>query len=343
MKNFVVTALLFVIFINPLFPQINYRDIDAWLPDTIHLALGNTIELYNDNIAFLKLSDTLTKFSWDHAEGTSDDKKFQWTADHTGNINLKIKICNEGVSDSAMTILKVAEKTGAGTLNLLAIGNSLTNRGFEDQFIQISSDLSCSLNPVGTLGTTYKHEGHGGWRFDSFLRESSPFFFTDTVSISKYIMKNNFPDPDVIKISLGINDCYGNLAMDTILTNAYMLIDTVYHDCPNSLIIIALPSSCEKTGSGWLASYGKMDNFERYQLRIRELWKNIHNKYAYGKYKPNIHVSYDGLCIDRTNGFPEDNGVHPNKQGYMQLARGFSNTLNYYLKNYDRDTVKADK
>ena len=307
-------------------------DPDLWLPDTIYLALGNTIELYSDNIAFVRITDSLLNFSWEHERGVSDAGKFQWTADRPGNMELKIRCYkNNELIDSSRTIIKVSDKINAGRFNILAIGNSLTNGGFADQFSQISNDVSCILNPIGTQGTNVKHEGHGGWRFSSFLSEKSPFFIGNTINFKKYIENNNFPDPDIIKISLGINDCFGKLPMDTIVDYASRLIDVINIDYPGSLIIIALPTLCEKTGSGFIANYQSVENFYPYQIRIRELWKRLYDKYSYGRYKPNIQVSYDGLCIDRTNGYPKNNGVHPNQYGYRQLARGFSNTLNYYL------------
>lgn len=263
-----------------------------------------------------------------------------WTADRTGNFKLKIKCYyNDKLIGSARTTLIVTEKTNSGTLNLIAIGNSLTYLGFNDQFAQFSNDLSCILNPLGTLGTVYKHEGHGGWGFGTFLTERSPFFVKDTInnrsyiSIKKYIETNKFPDPDIFRISLGINDCYGKQPMDEILYSASLLIDTIHHDFPDALIIIAMPTTCEKTESVWIKDYKSIENFETYQLRIRELWKRLHDRYAYGKYLPNIQVSYDGLCIDRMSGYR--NAVHPNPEGYRQLARGFSNTLNYYLKYFN--------
>ena len=127
---------------------------------------------------------------------------------------------------------------------------------------------------------------------------------------------------------MGINDCYLNPSLEEIMSYAGYLIDIIYHDYPNSLIFIALPTTCEGTGIGWTSVYYSLDNYERYQLRMRELWKRIYNKYGCGHYKQNIQVSYDGLCIDRINGYPKNNGVHPNKLGYEELARGFSNTLN---------------
>jgi hypothetical protein len=320
---------------NKVLSQAEYNYSDLWLPDTIFLAKGNSIEIYNDNIAFLRSCDTLVSFRWEHNAGISDSSGFSWTADKTGNMNLKVKMyLGDELIGSACTILKVEEKASGRAYNLLAIGNSLTRSGFSEQYDQASKDLDIDLNPIGTQGTTVRHEGRGGWRFDSFLGKESPFFFNDTISLKKYVKVNNFPDPEIFKISLGINDCYGKLPMDTIFNNAFKLIDIVHHDYPDALIIVALPSSCEKTGSGWISSYGSMMNFERYQVRIRKLWKVLYDKYAYGKFHRNIQISFDGLVIDRTNGYPKNNGVHPNPGGYRQLSWGFSNTLNHYIRNH---------
>lgn len=334
MKKFFFAYTLLLIFGSPVLSKSIDYDPDLWLPDTVHLALGNTIELYNDNIAFIRLNDTLISFKWEHEKGMSDNKKFYWTADQIGIVKLTIKCfyINELI-DSAKTVLKVVDKKNAGIKNLLAIGNSLTGGGFNYQFQQISDDLSCKLNPIGTQGTKYKHEGHGGWAFSTFLSDKSPFFIQNTINFKKYIQDNNLPNPDIIRISLGINDCFGKTNMDNIMSAASRLIDTINHDYPNSLIIIALPTLCENTGEGWIANYHNLENLEPYQLRIRELWKRLSAKYSYGRYKPDIQISYDGLVIDRENGYPKNNGVHPNETGYRQLVRGFSNTLNYYLIN----------
>lgn len=307
-------------------------DPDLWLPDTIYLALGNTIELYNDDIAFIKLNDTSVHFSWAHEKGMSDSRKFYWTANELGNVKITIKCFHiSELVDSASTILKVVRKTNIGNKNILAIGNSLTESGYVYQFQQILHDLNFQINPIGTQGDIYKHEGHGGWMYSTFLSSVSPFYFQKTISYKKYIENNSLLNPDIIRIDLGINECYGNYPMNDIVRDASNLIDTINHDYPNSLIIIALPTISEKTGSGWIDDYGTLSNFEPYILRIRELWKRLYSKYSFGRYKSNIQVSCDGLFIDRTNGYPINDGVHPNSTGYCQLIRGFSNTLNYYV------------
>jgi hypothetical protein len=323
--------LAFIFVISTGIPVFSQYDHDLWLPDTIFLALGNTIELYNDNIAYIKLNDTSLRFEWTYLKGSSDGSKFFWTANQLGNIRLTVKCFqNDVLTDSATTIMKVVNKATSSARNLLAIGNSLTESGYNYMFPQILSDVYFPLTAIGTLGTTYKNEGRGGWMFSTFLGTTSPFWIQNSVSIQKYIQNNSLANPDIFRVSLGINECYLTYPMDDIVTNATTLIDKINSDYPNSLIIISLPTLCEKTGSGWIANYGNLSNFEPYILRMRELWKRLHAKFAYGKYKENIQISSDCLEINRTTGYPITNGLHPNSTGYKQLIRGFSNTLNYY-------------
>jgi hypothetical protein len=308
-------------------------DPDLWLPDTIFMALGNTIELYNDNVAFIRLNDNTLSFTWSFTKGASDGKKYYWTTNQTGNFRVRVTCKYNGVPvDSASTVIKVISKTVLEDKNLVTIGNSLTEGGYIYQIPQILSDLDFNVNPIGTQGTTYKHEGYPGWRFRTFLTDLSPFYFDSRINFKKYIETNGLPNPDVIRITLGINDSFGTVPIDTIFKHASRLIDTIYNDYHNSLLIIALPTSCEGTGTGWIATYGDLTNYEPYQLRLRSLWKKLYNTYSYGRYYPNIQVSYDGFFIDRINGYPLDHGLHPNALGHTQLIRGFSNSLNYYVK-----------
>ncbi len=329
MKNIILGCVLVTFWGTSSMSQTMDYDPDLWMPDTIPLALGNKIELYNNNIAFVRLNNRLIRFKWKHQVGSSDSLKWSWTANQTGSFKLTLNcFYHDILIDSTCTIIKVVDKINVGKKNILAIGNSLTASGFGYQFIQISSDLSFELHPIGTRESSVKHEGHGGWLFKSFLESGSPFHIDGSINFRKYIENNSLSNPDIVRISLGINDCFLNPSLNEIMNYAGKLIDIINHDCPNSLIFIALPTTCEGTGIGWTSAYHSLDNYERYQLRMRELWKRIYNKYGCGHYKKNIQVSYDGLCIDRINGYPNNNGVHPNKLGYEELVRGFSNALN---------------
>lgn len=333
-KKFLSFLLFLSVTWNSVFTQTMQYDPDLWLPDTIFMALGNTIELYNNNVAFVRLNDNTLSFTWSYTKGASDSKKYYWTTNQTGNFRVRVTCKYNGLPvDSASTVIKVIGKTVLEDKNLVSVGNSLTEGGYIYQIPQILNDLDFNVNPIGTQGTTYKHEGYPGWRFRIFLTDLSPFYFDNRINFKKYIETNGLPNPDVIRISLGINDSFGTVPIDTIFKHASRLIDTIYNDYHNSLLIIALPTSCEGTGTGWIATYGDLTNYEPYQLRLRTLWKKIYNTYSYGRYYPNIQVSFDGLFIDRINGYPPDNGVHPNVLGHTQLIRGFSNSLNYYVKS----------
>ena len=329
-----LSFLLFLPFIwKSTFSQAMQYDPDLWLPDTIFMALGNTIELYNNNVAFVRHNDNTLSFVWSFTKGASDSEKYYWTTDQTGNFGVRVICKYNGLPvDTASTVVKVVDKIVLEDKNLLSVGNSLTEGGYKYQIPQILNDLDFNINPIGTRGTTYKHEGYLGWRFRTFLTDLSPFYFDNRINFKKYLETNNLPNPDIIRISLGINDSFGTVPIDTIFKHASRLIDTLRNGYYNSLIIIALPTSCEGTGTGWTASYGDLTNYEPYQLRLRSLWKKLYNAYSYGKYYPNIQVSFDGLFIDRVNGYPSDNGLHPNALGHSQLIRGFSNSLNYYVK-----------
>ncbi len=138
--------------------------------------------------------------------GNADSGKWYWTSDKLGIFNLKIKCyLDGGLVDEESTILKVVEKVSGEDYILLTVGNSLTSGGFGYQYQQISTDLDFTLNTTGTRGTTVKHEGHSGWQFKTFLGTESPFHFDGTIDPAQYITSNELEIPDIVRISLGIN------------------------------------------------------------------------------------------------------------------------------------------
>lgn len=208
-----LSFLLFLPFIwKSTFSQAMQYDPDLWLPDTIFMALGNTIELYNNNVAFVRHNDNTLSFVWSFTKGASDSEKYYWTTDQTGNFGVRVICKYNGLPvDTASTVVKVVDKIVLEDKNLLSVGNSLTEGGYKYQIPQILNDLDFNINPIGTRGTTYKHEGYLGWRFRTFLTDLSPFYFDNRINFKKYLETNNLPNPDIIRISLGINDSFGTV------------------------------------------------------------------------------------------------------------------------------------
>ncbi len=315
----------------------NYQT-DPILPDTIPVALGNTIELYNDDVAFVHINETAYRFEWICNVGVSDKFKWSWKSSKFGIFPIRFRVYSgDNLLVEEESIIKVVPKVSNPSLNILAIGNSLTSGGFSYQFQQISQDLDFTLKPIGTQGTTYPNEGHSGWSFSQFLGSESPFYFNGTIDFKKYIQSNSLPFPDIVRIFLGINDCFSSRPMDAIYQSVDQLINSIKTAYPEALIFIAMPTLCENSGDGWIHDYGNLNNYYPYQLRIRELWRYLIKNYSGTALKKNVRITYEGLCIDRDNGYPlnsnmvHSGGVHPNAEGYKQLSRGFSNTLNYFL------------
>jgi len=307
------------------------------LPDTLFVALGNRIEIFNDNVAFVQLDNSSYSFEWEYDAGNSDAIKWYWTSDRLGSFNLRFKCYFEGsLVDEATTIVEVLPRVSGNSYNLLSIGNSITVGGIIYQYSEIISDIDVTLVPFGTRGTEVKHEGHAGWMFQSFLGTDSPFYF-GTIDLNQYITSNDFPVPDVVKLSLGPNDCYLSFEMSFIQQSADDLITYIREAFPEALILLAMPTLCENSGDGWISNYGSLTNYERYQLRLRELWEYFLATYSGSNGSQSVQVTYDGLSIDRDEGYPKVDGVHidgvhPNELGYRQLSRGFSNVLNRYLQ-----------
>ncbi len=289
------------------------------------------------------LGDNSYWFEWICDVGTSDAVKWSWACDRQGEFPVRFRVHNGNtLVDEETSVIKAVPKVSTAEKNLLTIGNSLTTGGFNEQFGQIIQDVDIPLNPIGTQGTVYPHEGHGGWTFSRFLGGESPFYVNGKIDLQNYIQSNALPVPDIIRIFLGINDCFSDDPMDSIYQSADQLIRDIETAFPEALIFIAMPTLCKNSGDAWIQEYGNLNNYYPYQLRIRQLWKYFLENYSGQRGSGNTRVSYDGLCIDRDQGYPFiDSGyftmtLHPNSTGYKQLTRGFSNELNYafYLEEY---------
>lgn len=318
-------------------------DLDMWMPDTFFLAAGNTIKIYNDNVAYIPADRRgQVFFDWTSPAGLQDTLGITFMGLSSGIYPVKVTAWSNSkkhLEASAFTILKVEPKVNMGSKLILAIGNSLTSAGWRYMAQEVDNNLDVSLTCIGTRGSTYLHEGVSGATLDYFCSSAeSPFRVNGSnLNFKQYIINNGFDNPDVVRISLGINDTY--LAIDTsiILRNARKIIDSLLSHIGQVKILISLPTSACNTTAGWITAYGSDVKYEPYMLRMRILQKTIYSEFSYGKYHMNVDVSYDGLVIDRDNGYPKtdgihDNGVHPSEAGYRELIRGTLNVMNHMYR-----------
>ena len=244
----------------------------------------------------------------------------------------------------------LADKT---PFRLLIVGDSLTHASTYPT--EVARLLKASGTNVELMGTHHPegvaegivHEGYGGWTWARFAthyepdpdgtyrKRSSPFVFLDeqnkpSLSVSKYFQTHfSGQKPDAIIVLLGINDCFGAppndmTAMDAHIDLTFLSADAVLASlreaAPDARIGFCLTPPANARDEAFKANYG-----DRY---TRQGWKAIQHRlvqrqleYVAKKNDPKIMIVPTELNVDPVDGYPDNNGVHPNTVGYHQIAQ----------------------
>ena len=263
--------------------------------------------------------------------------------------------------ERAQTTLHISRRdAGAGKpLRLLIVGDSLTNATLYPN--EIARLLSEPGNPKWTMLGTHKpvsvkpgvaHEGYGGWTWSSFLtrftpeapgvtagplarKSTSPFMFpaadgkSGVFDLPRYFREHcdNQP-PDVVTFLLGINDCFGadpnkpDAKINEVLDLADKLLAAFHKAAPKAILAVGLTTPPNSRQSGFTANY--QDKYPRWG------WKRIQHRLVQrmlerlsNREKDGIHIVATELNIDPVDGYPDNNGVHPNAIGYAQIGTSF--------------------
>lgn len=315
-------------------------DTDLYLPDTIYVAQGNSVKIYNDNVAYIPASKHgRCTFTWVTLIGNVIGDYLNVNTTGTGNYLTKIYAVNSmGVyCDSASTIIKVEPKIALGNKTILPIGNSLTALGWQYCRPVIDDSLNVTLTSIGLIGSDpNKNEGHSGWTTATFLGATSPFYIGGVINVPQYLINNSLATPDIIRISLGINEGF-SLTNPTSTINNLKTLVTKCLAVTGVKVIVVMPSTASNTIYGWMTNYSNTKNYEAYVLNIRQLQQLIHTNFAHGAYNANVDVASDYLYIDRNNNYPKtggyhNNALHPSAAGYRQLINGTLNDINHIFK-----------
>lgn len=271
----------------------------------------------------------------------------------------------------ARTLLRVvARNAGANrSVRLLVIGDSLTNATAYPN--EIARLLSGPGNPGWMMLGTHKpasarpgvaHEGYGGWTWDAFLsrynaalghkfdelgrRQSSPFVFPSAdgqpaLDIARYIRENCAGQPpDVVTVLLGINDCFSaspddlkamDAKINTVLRNAEKFLKAFRAAAPRAIFAVGLTTPPNSRESGFEANY--KGRYHRWG------WKRIQHRLVQrmlerlgGREREGIHLAPTQLNLDPVDGYPVNNGVHPNTAGYEQIGASYYCWLKWWLQ-----------
>lgn len=277
------------------------------------------------------------------------------------------------ILEQAKTVFRVAPADAGKDrpLRLLIVGDSLTAATIYPN--EIGRLLRLQGNPKLTMIGTHKreglsqpgvlHEGYGGWKWADFLgkwdpvpagvtagplarRSTSPFLFADArgkgvMNLPRYFKENGGLPPDVVTFLLGINDCFGappdkpdamDKHIDGVLDHAEKLLSAFREAAPEAVLAVGLTTPPNARESGFEANY--KGRYHRWG------WKRIQHRLVQkmlarfgGREKDNLVLVPTELNLDPVDGYPVNNGVHPNPAGYAQIGMSFYAWLKAWMKH----------
>jgi lysophospholipase L1-like esterase len=254
-------------------------------------------------------------------------------------------------------------------VNILIVGDSLTHATAWPN--EVARLLANEANPQWRMLGTHRpssaakgvaHEGYGGWTWQRFVskyepepdgthrKRSSPFVFLGDDEKPKLDVARYFDEhfdgqrPDVVFFLLGINDCFGakpddpeaiDARIDLMMHQADLLLADFHQAAPDADLAICVTTPPNARESGFEANYkGRYHRWgwKRIQHRLVErLLSKFERKSDASTVAVHFFVVPTHLNLDPVDGYPENNGVHPNGFGYRQVGASVYSWLKWRL------------
>lgn len=352
------------------------KALELTLPPTIFAAANEPTNIYFDNIVLTEnLGAYRFEVTCDIGKTLERSWTVQPTDNDLGGHPIHINVfgAEDKLIASASSLLSVVGnglKSSADPMRLLIIGDSLTNASAYPNEIArlLSQHESVNWEMLGTHKPTsaaegVAHEGYGGWTWSNFVsrfepnpdgnrKRSSPFVFADDGSQPQLNMHRYFQEkcdgqfPDYVVILLGINDCFSAPAddgpgvdarIDKMLAHAEQLLDAIHKAAPKAQIGFCLTTPPNARQEAFEANY--QNRYSRWG------WKRIQHRlvqrelqYVAARLDSHLSVVPTQLNIDPIDGYPVNNGVHPNGTGYKQIGA----TIYSWLQAKIADSNRTD-
>ncbi len=336
-------------------------ELQLTLPPVVYAVPGVPVSIYYDNVVLTQTPQAY-QFDVICSLGKNEIRRWtaKPTDDDVGDhlLEVVVKDASGKSLERAKTMVRVSPRNASAgkSLRLLIIGDSLTNATqYPNELARL---LSEPANPRWMMLGTHKpgsakpgvaHEGYGGWKWSDFLsryappgapnpsgrRTTSPFVFptadgnSGEFDLARYIREHcdNRP-PDVVLFLLGINDCFSanpddpDPKINEVLIHAEKLLGEFRKAAPHAILAVGLTTPPNSRQEAFEANYK--------QSYTRWGWKRIQHRLVQrmlsqfsGLEKDGIHLVPTELNLDPIDGYPVNNGVHPNAEGYAQIGASF--------------------
>jgi len=324
------------------------------LPPAVHAVAGEPLAIYYDNVV---LTETPERYRFETICPIGADGERCWTATPTdadrGDHPLRLRVSDgDRLVAEAVTTLHVAARDAGRDrpVAMLIVGDSLTHSTVYPN--ELARLLSRPGNPRWRMLGTHRpaqaadgvaHEGYGGWTWERFVRHhepapdpaarkwTSPFVVLvdgqPRLDVRRYLDAQVGP-PDIVLFLLGINDCFGadpesreaiDARIDQVFAQAETLLAAFHQAAPQADLAICTTTPPNARESGFEASY--KGRYHRWG------WKRIQHRLVQrqlaafaGQEDRRRFVVPTNLAVDPVDGYPVDNGVHPNPHGYRQIG-----------------------
>jgi len=335
------------------------------LPGEFVAVTGIETGIYFDNIVLTQDPDSyrfevacevgqVEPRRWALTAASADIGQHPWT--------VTVKDAEGQTLASAKTTVRIlpAEFGDGKTFRLLIVGDSLTHASAYPN--EIARLFAAPSNPTCQMLGTHRpasaaagvaHEGYGGWTWQRFVtqyepapdgtyrKRSSPFVFLDdagkpALDVPRYIREAcDGSPPDFVVFMLGINDCFSadpeqpeaiDQRIDAMFAHADSLIAAFRQAAPDARLGICLTTPPNARQAAFEANY--QDRFSRWG------WKRIQHRLVQRQLEhfaavqdKHLFIIPTQLYLDPLDGYPANNGVHPNALGYQQIGRAIYASL----------------
>lgn len=328
------------------------------LPSELYAVPGVETSIYYDNMVLTETPDAY-RFEVECNVGRAEKGRWTLTpnAADEGDHSLTVTVRDSAGAElgRADTTLKVvAADAGAGrAIRLLIVGDSLTHATTYSN--EIARLLSLPGNPTWKMLGTHKpskagsgvaHEGYGGWTWQRFAshyepnldgtyrKRSSPFVYPGAEGKPLLDLKRYFDEqcggerPDFVTFLLGINDCFSadpddpaaiDARIDAMFVHADTLLTAFREAAPEAELGICLTTPPNAREEGFQANYqGRYHRWGWKRIQHRLVERQI-ERFA-GREEERLFIVPTQLNLDPVDGYPTNNGVHPNEYGYRQIG-----------------------
>lgn len=339
-------------------PTDNKVDIHVYLPSEIPVGIGRTIELYNDLVC---LEADKYHLKYTSTVGIQYERKYSINTNTEGDYPLTLRIYDDNMKLvwSGSSVIKVADNNISDTLNVIPIGDSLTNlKPWLNEVQTLSNNKIKFIGTRGRSDQTIRCEGRSGltalayntdfnYTFDynyvgnpEINSNVNPFYDGTRFNLAYY---NTYQGPTVgvanaVILFLGTNDVFGSYTAEQSADHIKTLVDNIrtdYEDLPifvcNTIYRSNQNGYYSTGGQGYTAASGWGFDSDMRIMNFQNALRTALTGYT------NLHIMPLSICMDREYDFGNvptpvnprltdvtinipTESVHPQNPGYMQIA-----------------------